>query len=176
MSLEIFLLSMQAAGAIGDMIGTDSQQRVLRKGAQLQQENIATSIEEQRLASSLAAVDAMKALRQVLASQRAIFGARGTNPGAGSAAIVGATSVHEHGVDERIRRMNLLSREHNLRAQSSLAGLHALAGETQLGQALSNRLFEQIPFSELAKSVGEKKTPPTTTKPTSSIGQVNKGK
>ena len=40
MSLEIFLLSMQAAGAIGDIIGTGSQQKVLRKGAQLQQENL----------------------------------------------------------------------------------------------------------------------------------------
>ena len=83
--------------------------------------------------------------------------------------------MHEHGVDERIRRMNLLSREHTLRAQSSLAAMHAIAGETQLGQALTNRLFQQIPFSELAKSVGEKKKT-TETKPTSSIGQVNKGK
>lgn len=166
---------MQAAGAIGDILGTSAQQGTLRKGAEVQRANIESSIAEQQLAASLAAVDSMKALRQVLASQRAMFGARGQNPGAGSAAIAGATAVVEAGVDERIRRMNLLSREHNLRAQSSLVGLHALAGETQLGQALSNRLFQQIPFSELAKTVGEKKGTNANNKPSSSIGQVNKG-
>ena len=166
---------MQAAGAIGDIIGTGSQQKVLRRGAELQQANIENSIAEQQLAASLAAVDSMKALRQLLATQRAIFGARGQNPGAGSAAIATGTAVHEAGVDERIRRMNLLAREHNLRAQSSLVGLHALAGETQLGQQLSQRLFQQIPFSELQKTVGEKKGTNANNKPTSGIGQVNKG-
>lgn len=174
MSLEIFLLAMQAAGAIGDIIGTDAQARTLKKGAEVEQANIQTRLNEEQLGAALSAVDSMKALRQTLATQRAIFAAKGTNPGAGSASIVAASSVHEAGVDERIRRMNLLSREAALRANSTLAGLHALAGETQLGQQLSQRLFKQIPFSELDKAVGENRT--TDKKPTSSIGSVNKGK
>lgn len=174
MSLEIFLLAMQAAGAIGDVIGTSAQTKTLKKGAEVQQANIQTRMNEEQLSASLAAVDSMKALRQTLASQRAIFAARGTDPGAGSAAIVSAASTHEAGVDERVRRMNLLSREASLRANSTLAGLHALAGETQLGQQLSQRLFQQIPFSELGKAVGENRSTQKT--PTSSIGSVNKGK
>ncbi len=41
MSLEIFLLAMQAAGAIGDMVGTGAQIRLGRAGATLEQEQIA---------------------------------------------------------------------------------------------------------------------------------------
>lgn len=176
MSLAIFLLSLQAAGAIGDIIGTRAQAKTLRRGAEVEQANISNRITEEQLGASLSAVDSMKALRQTLASQRAIFAARGTNPSAGSAVATQNLSLNEASADERIRRVNLLSREATLRANSTLAGLHALAGQTQLGQSLSQRLFQQIPFSELQKAVGERKTITTTNKPSSSIGSVNKGK
>ena len=175
MSIEIFLLSLQAAGAIGDMIGTNAQSSILRKGAELEQSTIETRLNEERLAFSLASVDAMKALRQTLASQRAIFAARGTNPGAGSAITAAYESTTNASADERVRTMNLLSREASLKAQSNLAGLHALAGQTQLGQQLSQRLFQKIPFSELQKSVGDT-SKPKSEKPSSSIGEVNKGR
>ena len=168
MSLEIFLLSLQAAGAISDVIGTQQQVNTVRRGAQVEKELIETRIAEEQLGASLAAVDSMKALRQTLASQRAMFAANGTNPGAGSAFIAQATSINEAGSDERIRRINLLSKEATLRAGGALTAMHAIAGETQLGQQLSKRLFEQIPFSELHKKLETKK-------PAASIGNVNKG-
>jgi hypothetical protein len=50
--------------------------------------------------------------------------------------------------DERVRRMNLLAKEANLRASNVLSGLHATASETQLGQAMTGRFLNLIPLSK----------------------------
>lgn len=174
MSIEIFLLSMQAAGVIGDMIGTKSQIDVGRRARDIEQSQIETRLAEERLAASMSAVDAMKSLRMTLASQRAQAAARGADIGAGSAFTMGAVSRVDHAADERVRRMNLLSREATLRSGGNLAALHTLTSETKLGQALTNRLFNQIPFSELKQEFDRLKPPTTTTTPQTSPKGINR--
>ena len=154
MSLEIFLLSMQAAGTISDMWGTNQQIKLGRKGAQIEQNQITNRLEEERNATLMNSIDAMKALRQTLASQRAISAARGTQIGSGSQFFMGAQSIATHEVDQRISRMNLLSREAQLRAAGALSGLHQLSSETKLGQQMTQRNFQQIPFAEIGKGLG----------------------
>lgn len=165
---------MQAAGAIADVYGTGQQIKVGRAAAELEQAQFNTRLEEERLQSAMASLDAMKALRAILATQRTIAAARGTDSGQGTGFLIGNTSVGNFNSDERIRRMNLLSREAQLRAGGALTGLHQAASETQLGQSLSSRLFQQIPFSELGKEFERvKKT--EAGKTSGSIGSINKG-
>lgn len=146
---------MQAAGAIGDMIGTRNQAKVGRRALDIELGQIETRLAEERLAATYSAIDSMKALRMTLASQRALNAARGTDSGAGTAFAIGAKSVADQAADERVRRMNLLSRENTLRAGGALAALHTVSSETKLGQELSGRLFKQIPFTELQKQFGK---------------------
>ncbi len=154
MSMEIFLMSMQAAGAISDFAGTQSQIKMGRAGAELELEQINTRLEEERLAYTMRSLDAMKQLRYTLASQRVIFGARGQQANAGSAFIAQNKAIGEANTDERVRRMNLLSKEATLRAAGALSGMHQLASETRLGQELTRRLYEQTPIAETAKRFG----------------------
>lgn len=148
MSMAIFLLGMQAVGAIADVAGTRGQIRAGRAGTQLEQAQIENRLEQERAASTQGSIDAMQQLRQNLATQQAIFAARGTRGTAGSAASIASKSIQNFSTDERVRRMNLLSREAGLRATNTLTGMHQLSSETQLGQSLSKRLIDTLPVSE----------------------------
>ena len=148
MSMELFLLGMQAVGAISDAAGTRGEVRRGRAGTELELAQIEFRLEQERAASAQGSLDAMQALRQNLATQQAIFAARGTSGKAGSAASVANKSVQNFGADERTRRMNLLSREAGLRATQTLTGFHQLSSETQLGQALTKKLVDTLPVSE----------------------------
>jgi hypothetical protein len=157
MSIELFLLSMQAAGAVSDMIGSSAQVRAGRAGTALELATVETRLAEERLSSAMSAVDAMQALRQNLASQRAIMAARGQSGAAGTGLFAGVQSQVQHSSGEQVRRMNLLSREATLRAGGSLAAMHQASSESAIGQALSKRMFDQIPFTELKQLSDRKK-------------------
>jgi len=154
-----FFLALQAAGMITDWMGTQQQIKMGRIGTQLEQAGINANIEMTKVQSADASLQAMKQLRQTLGSQAAIMAARGTRSGAGSSVAIQQQSVSNYQSDERMRRMNLLAKEAELRAQNVLSGMHQLQSETQLGQALTKRIFDKLPtspqaWSEMGKSFG----------------------
>ena len=157
MSVEVFLLGMQAIGAIADYAGTRNEIKTGRQGAQLEQSMIQTRLEQERLASSQDTLFAMQDLRKNLASQRAIFAARGQRADTGTALALGQESKRNVSADAQIKRMNLLTREATLRAQGALSGLHQLSSETQLGQSMTRRMFEQLPISQAYQGLQRKK-------------------
>jgi uncharacterized protein YutE (UPF0331/DUF86 family) len=79
------LLAMQASGMIIDWLGTRNQQMYADMGAKLQQAGIESEIEQNRLQTENDSLQEMKNLRQTLGTQAAIFAARGTRAGVGSA-------------------------------------------------------------------------------------------
>jgi hypothetical protein len=141
-------MGMQAAGAIADIAGTKKQIKQGKAGTALELAQIENRLEQERAASAQSSLDAMISLRSNLATQQAIFASRGTRGTAGTAASLASASVRNFSSDERTRRMNLLSREADLRATKTLTGMHQLSSETQLGQALGKRLIDQLPISE----------------------------
>lgn len=160
MALPILLLAAQASGMIVDYFGTRNQIRMGRMGRSVEEAGINASIEMTRAESEEASVAAMQNLRQTLASQAAIFAARGTRAGVGSALTISEGSVGEFNQDEKARRMNLLAREAQLRAGNVLSGLHQLTSETQLGQSMTKRWFDKIPtdptvFKAFGKKIGD---------------------
>ena len=156
MSVEIFLLGMQAAGAIGDFVGTQAQMEVGRLGHEVDMAQLNTRLEEEQLAASQAALSGMQQLRQTLSYQHAVLAARG-QAGTGSAGFAAQHAIDTQARDARLQRMNLLSREAQLRAHGALSGMHQLSSETQLGQAMSRRMFEQLPFSEAAQNLARQR-------------------
>jgi hypothetical protein len=157
------LLGMQAAGAIMDYRSMRSQQKLIGVGRQLEQAAYETNLEAIRLEADEASLQAMKDLRQNIGTQIVTQAARGTSTAQGSAQMLMTQSTSQFENDERKRRMNLMAKEANLRANNVLSGLHTLQSETQLGQAFTQRLLNQIPTSEafgefrktgFAKSIG----------------------
>lgn len=139
------LLAMQAAGMIVDYMGTQQQKAYGQLGTQLDQAALDSNLELTRVEGADNSLQAMKKLRQNLGTQAAVFAARGTRGDAGSALSIGQTSISNFNTDERTRRMNLLSKEAQLRAGKILSGLHQLTSETQLGQSMTSRFLNKLP-------------------------------
>ena len=156
---DAFLLSMSAAGAIIPLITGQKDYKLIRQGRELEQAAVDSNLEALRTQNSEASLEAMQSLRENVSSQIAINAARGVSSGAGSASAAISSSESAFAADEKTRRLNLLVKENELRAAGVLSGLHTLTGETQLGQSLTNQIFNNLPISALAKKFGGKSSP-----------------
>lgn len=152
-----FLLSMQAAGLVSSIYGAHSQDKYIKLGRKLEQEQYSTNLEAIRLQSSEASLDEMKQLRQNIGTQIAVQAARGNRGGSSYAGISQAS--HAFDSDERTRRMNLLSKESELRANHILSGLHSLQSETQLGQSITSSVINTLPTISLLNPTKNKSAP-----------------
>ena len=147
--MTAFLLSMQAAGMVTSIFGAKSKQKFIKLGRQLEQEQFTSNLAAIKLQSAEASLDEMKQLRQNIGSQIVIQAARG-NRGPSSIAGINESSRNFES-DERTRRMNLLARESELRADHVLSGLHSLQSETQLGQSLTSSFLNSVQTTSLLK-------------------------
>lgn len=168
--MTAFLIAMQAAGVVTDWYATQNQKEIGRMGTRIEQASIDSAIEGNRLNAADESLKAMQDLRKNLGSQIATQAARGTSSGAGSALTLQNNAVSTFNSDERVRRMNTLGKELNLRAQNLMSGVHQLTYETQLGQSLGKRTFDTIGASA---TIFEGKTPKSA--PGVSKGKGNAG-
>lgn len=151
--MSAFLWSMQAAGLVSSIFGAKSQGKYIKLGRQLEQEQFQTNLDAIKLESAESSLDEMKSLRQNISSQIVNNAAKGNRGGSSYNGINEASNNFEN--DERKRRMNLMAKESNLRANNVLSGLHTLQSETQLGQSLTSSFLNTIPTTSLFQ--GKKK-------------------
>lgn len=144
-----FLAAMQAAGAIIDYNTTKHSQGLINKGRELENAAFNTNLEAIKTESEEQSLMEMQQLRKNIGTQIATNAARGNNSGQGSSILGIQSSISNANADERARRINLLSKEANLRASNVLSGLHTAQSETELGQKMTSRLFNSIPASGL---------------------------
>jgi len=153
-TLDPFSLAMQAAGAVFSIKQMKNNKKMIQMGRQLEQASFETNMAAAAAEYAQSSLQAMQELRKNIGTQIAINAARGVQSSAGSA----SASIRESGQafesDEKSRRMNLLAKENQLRANDVLSGLHTLQSETKLGQSLTNQLFNQLPISALDKEFG----------------------
>ncbi len=150
------LLGMQAAGMIVDYTQTRRQQGLIQAGREIEQAQYEANLESLRAQTEQESLFAMKQLRQNIGTQIAVQAARGTSSAAGTAATLRQTSMAAFSEDERVRRMNQLAKEADLRAGNVLSGLHALSSQTQLGQAMQQRFINLIPLSKMLYETDKK--------------------
>jgi hypothetical protein len=141
------LLAMQAAGMIVDYLGTRNQQKLADMGAKIQQAGIESNIEQSRLETEDATLQSLKSLRQTLGSQIALFAARGTSTGAGSAVSMMQEALGEYSDDERTRRLNQRGRENALKANMTISKLNQQGANSKLWSGFAQRTLEKIPTS-----------------------------
>ena len=142
-----FLLAMQAAGMIVDYFGTKNQSMLNEMGAKIQQAGIESQIQQTRLEAEDASLQGLKQLRQILGTQIAVNAARGTRTGAGSAASIMGESIGDFSADERIRRLNQLGRENQLKAGGRIAALNAMSESSKLWSNFASRTISRFPTS-----------------------------
>jgi hypothetical protein len=153
--MTAFLLSMQAAGMVTSLFGAKSQQKNIQIGRKLEQEQYTTNLQAIRLQSAESSLDEMKQLRQNIGTQIVTQAAKGNRGGSSYSGI--KQSVGNFDSDERTRRMNLLAKESELRANHVLSGLHSAQSETELGQSLTKSLLNTVQTSTLLGQFGNKK-------------------
>lgn len=151
---DAFLLSMQAAGALFDISQAKAKTDLIKQGRQLEQAAFETNMEALRAQNSEESLEALHRVRENVASQIVTNAARGTASGAGSAFTSIQKSTQNYGKDEQVRRLNLLTKENELRANNVLSGLHTLQSETEVGQSLTGQIFKRLPIAGLAKKFG----------------------
>lgn len=147
--MTAFLLSMQAAGLVSSLFGASSQQKYIQLGRKLEQEQYAANLKALQLQSAEDSLSSMKQLRQNIGTQIAVQAARGNRGGSSYSGI--SRSSANFNSDERARRMNLLAKESELRANHVLSGLHSLESETQLGQSLTSTFLNSAQTTSLMK-------------------------
>ena len=154
-----FLLALQASGMVIDYLGTQNQQRLADYGAQIQAAGVEAQIAQTRLQAEDASLQALRNLRKELGAQAVSFAARGQRGGTGAQIGFMTESVGNFNSDERMRRLNLLGREAELRAGGSIAKLNQQATNSKLWQDFANRSIQRIPTSpqawgQIGKSFG----------------------
>lgn len=153
--MTAFLLSMQAAGLVSSIFGARSQDKYIKIGRKLEQEQYTTNLAAIKLQSAESSLDEMKQLRQNIGTQIAVQAAKGNRGGVSYAGINESSKNFDS--DERTRRMNLLAKESELRANHVLSGLHSLQSETQLGQSLTSTFLNSLQTTSLLGPFGNKK-------------------
>lgn len=146
------LLAMQAAGMVIDYFGTQQQQDFADYGAKIQQAGIEANIQQTRLDTEDASLSALQNLRKNMGTQLAIFAARGTASGAGSAFSLITENIGNFNSDERMRRMNLLGRENTLKAGGAISKLNQQAENSKLWQGFAQRTINRIPVGSAGSS------------------------
>lgn len=142
--LQFALLAMEAAGMVVDYFSTQQQIEMGKQGAKIEQASINANIQMTRAQAEDASDNAMKQLRQTIGSQIAIQAARGNALVGGTAATLMNESTSNFNSDERIRRMNLLAKENELRASGLMSSLHETASELSLKQGFRQRAIDKI--------------------------------
>lgn len=143
--MTAFMLAMQAAGMISDYFGSSHQADLMNMGMKLQQAGIDSNIEQIRLQSADESLNEMKNLRQTMGSQIVTLAARGS--GGGSAFNVLNEDVGNFNDDERMRKLNLLGQENNLKAQGVMSRLQNSSDISKLWQGFASRTFNRFPTS-----------------------------
>ena len=139
------LLAMQAAGMITDYFGTKNQDQLMKMGMKIQQAGIEANIYQTRVESQDASLQAMKQLRQTMGTQIATMAARGTSTAGGSAVSLLTESIGNFNSDEKIRRLNLLGRENQLRAGKAMSQLQYSSDSSKLWQGFAQRTISKFP-------------------------------
>ena len=141
------LLAMQAAGMVVDYLGTKNQSELMDMGAKIQQAGIEANVMQTRLETADASLQAMRKLRQNLGTQLAVQSARGTKSGAGSAFSLLNESIGNFDADERMRRLNGLGKENQLRAGAAISRLKNNSDTSKLWQGFASRTINRFPSS-----------------------------
>lgn len=143
MAFPFMLLAAQAAGiganlysqrrqARAENRALDQQAEWMDVGLGMQMGDLSLEMEQDTLASTEQSLFNMEQLRETMAAQRAIFGARGQMPGVGSANSVANKSINTFNSDESARETNKKINKFKLESKGRLLKINNITGKAGL--------------------------------------------
>ena len=161
MAYPFLLLAAQAAGIATNIYAQSQQTKIGRQGLAIDQAQLGLRMEQETLAATQDTLTDLTTLQETLASQRAIFGARGQNPGQGTAKSIEQKSVNAYGADANARRINQTFKKSYMESLSRLKRVEQHGLEAQRGVQLLGQSLNMVDFNSLYGMGGMK---PTTVK------------
>lgn len=131
MAFPFLLLAAQAAGIATNLYAERSQQRFERTGERLTEAQIGLRMNQEQLANTEQTLYQTEQLRETLASQRAIFAARGQSVGSGSARAITEKSMRAFSQDQQARSISQGFRKHQLESNLRLMNIGTQARQSR---------------------------------------------
>jgi len=139
MTIQWLLMGAQAAGMLLDASSQRKANRWSDRGRQLDEAEINLRMNQERLQFEQESLSSLENLREVMASQRAMFAAQGRMPGVGSTRSIEERSKTQFTNEERARGLSQGFREHYLKSQVALSQIGASGKKAQQGMDLFSK-------------------------------------
>jgi hypothetical protein len=146
---QYILLAAQAAGLVANILQTKRENKIDRQGLQIQQRDLDLRMQQEQLASSQESLYNMARLRDTMASQRAIFAARGQSSAQGSNFFIGQNSISSFNEDEQARKLSLNFRQHYINVNKTLASMETTGRIHARKGRLLSEVLNTISFNSL---------------------------
>lgn len=149
MAFPYLLLAAQAAGVGLNLYANKQQSKIEGLGYQLEEGQLNVRMQQELLVASQQQLSDLNRLQENMATQRAVFAARGTNPGQGSARTIMEASSKAYQEDERARKLNTDFRKNYIESLKRIqriehAGLKSNRAAKQLQSGLNMFSFNEI--------------------------------
>ncbi len=168
MSLPMMLLAAQAAGYATSLYARKQQERISRRGDEIDRQQLQLQMAQEQLAGTEQAYYSTEKLRDVMATQRALYASRGQQSGQGSAFMVGQASQRSYNAEENARQISMSFRKHQIESMQRLVGLNRTARNAGRQAKNMGQAWDMLSYGALATFLGGD------TDPTKIATKVNK--
>lgn len=160
--IPMIFLAAAASGIAVNLYGNAQSNRAMKAGGRADKAQLDLQMEQDSLASVEQSLFNTEQLREVMSSQRAIFGARGQMPGTGSALAIEQKSLRGYGADERARELSTNFRKTQLLGRKSLVDIQRFGEKAKMGAQLASQGMNMISTNAIS---GSNSTESLNTKP-----------
>lgn len=150
-SQKAMLNAAQIFGYAGNLFSAAAQDVAIRAGTKADQAAIGVRLKQETLQLSQQSVEASKQLESVLASQRALFAARGQAAGTGTAKALGQKSINAFAQEEANRAIIGDYNAYRARAEQTLLKAKQAGASVSIYNDATNNMFRNTSFNDLFK-------------------------
>ena len=152
MAFPFILLATQAAGIGMNLYAQSRAEKFTQMGEELDKMQLRQRMGEEQLASSQKSLYNLERLREVMATQRAIMGARGQMPGVGSAGALTQKSIGSFNKDEEARRLSQTFKQNQFESQMRLYGLNRANRQSKRGSKIMQQGLNMFSFNAFGEN------------------------
>lgn len=143
------LLAAQACGIGINMWQNHQANKITKAGTRVEQQELDLRMEQMALQSSEQGLQNSEQLREVMASQRALMGARGQMAGVGSAGSLEQAGLRAFGADERARKLSLNFSQNQLAGQKRLLDINRYGIKAKQGADLMSKSMDMMSLNSM---------------------------
>ncbi len=149
MAFPYLLLAAQAAGVGLNLYANRQQNKIEGLGYNIDEGQLNTRMQQELLVASQQQLSELGNLEETLATQRAMFAARGTNAGQGTARTIMEASSKAYQEDQRARNLNTDFRKNYIESLKRLQRIERAGLKSTRGAQLAQFGLNMFSFNEV---------------------------